>query len=186
MLKSSREGETESAENVSDAWCDYEKVKGLCLLAPTMDELAWSLGISRTTLWRRMKEDAVLATIIEQTSTHGRKLSLKRMQWQSAAKGDRALLIWLGKQELGQREPDKAIQGDAIGAEYSIEQVQAGALDAIGERIQQAIDAGESLEQVLAVVEDNKRRLKPAEQIPGESAGESSSQAPQVPVDTGA
>ena len=115
MLKSSREGETESAENVSDAWCDYEKVKGLCLLAPTMDELAWSLGISRTTLWRRMKDDAVLATIIEQTSTHGRKLSLKRMQWQSAAKGDRALLIWLGKQELGQREPDKAIQGAGRG-----------------------------------------------------------------------
>ena len=37
----------------------------------------------------------------------GRKLSIKRMQWKAAQECNTAILIWLGKQELGQREPDK-------------------------------------------------------------------------------
>ena len=39
----------------------------------------------------------------EQKSSNG-KASLRRKQWEMALKGDRVMLIWLGKQHLGQAD----------------------------------------------------------------------------------
>ena len=93
---------------------DYEKVRVLAFLNPSNDELAFGLGISRATLYRRLQDDEQLREILE-AGRHGRRLSIKRMQWKAAQDGNTAMLIWLGKQELGQREPDK-LQPQAIQA----------------------------------------------------------------------
>ena len=137
---------------------DYDQVKSLCLLGATVEELAWALGIHRSTLWRHMQTDAILRAIVEDTTTAGRTLSLKRMQWQAATKGDRALLIWLGKQELHQREPGTH-KAQAIEAAYQVEEVHAAALAQVAQFIETAQAEGKSLADVLRVIEANRARL---------------------------
>ena len=85
---------------------DYEKVRVLALLNPSNDELAWALGI----FWLHcIAANRMMSNYRRSWKPVGigRKLSIKRMQWKAAQEGNTAILIWLGKQELGQREPDK-------------------------------------------------------------------------------
>ena len=70
------------------------------------------------------------------------------MQWKAAQDGNTAMLIWLGKQELGQREPDK-LQPQAIQADYQVEEIQAAALAQVADFLQQAADQGRSIEEVI-------------------------------------
>ena len=42
------------------------------------------------------------------------KASLRRMQYVTAMKGNVTMLIWLGKQLLGQKEPEREISKDAV------------------------------------------------------------------------
>ena len=114
---------------------DYEKVRVLAFLNPSNDELAFGLGISRATLYRRLQDDEQLREILE-AGRHGRRLSIKRMQWKAA-------------QELGQREPDK-LQPQAIQADYQVEEIQAAALAQVADFLQQAADQGRSIEEVIA------------------------------------
>jgi len=137
---------------------DYDLVRRLALLNPSNDELAWALGISRATLYRRLQDDDQLREIL-QAGRDGRKLSIKRMQWKAAQEGNTALLIWLGKQELGQREPDK-IRPQAIQDDYKVEEIQAAALAQVAEFLQQAADQGRSIEEVIAQVKSNADRIQ--------------------------
>lgn len=55
---------------------------------------------------------------------HEGKSSLRRLQWKAAQKGNSAMLVWLGKQMLGQK--DKTfVAGDRteapVGVEHSLE-----------------------------------------------------------------
>lgn len=137
---------------------DYELVGKIALLNPSNDEMAWALGISRATWYRRQQDDEQLRETLA-VGQHGRRLSIKRMQWKAAEKGNTALLIWLGKQELGQREPDK-IQPQAIQADYKVEEIQAAALAQVADFLQQAADQGRSIEEVIGQVKSNADRIK--------------------------
>ena len=69
----------------------------------TMEELSAVLGVPRRTLYDRMKQDPDIKDAIEE----GRAqccLTLRRLQWQAAEGGNVTMLIWLGKQYLGQRD----------------------------------------------------------------------------------
>ena len=63
----------------------------------THTEIAAVVGCSVDTLTRRF------ADIIEKAREDG-KSSLRRAQWKAALSGDRTLMIWLGKQHLGQND----------------------------------------------------------------------------------
>lgn len=89
---------------------DVELVKKLASIHCTGDEIADIVGISRDTLDRRF------ADIIKEARSVG-KSSLRRLQWQSAQKGNVAMLIWLGKQLLGQK--DKIDFSESDGFEFS-------------------------------------------------------------------
>lgn len=63
----------------------------------TMEEIASVIGVSKDTIERRCREDINLG------KQQG-KVSLRRKQFELAYKGDRVMLIWLGKQYLGQAD----------------------------------------------------------------------------------
>lgn len=87
---------------------DWEQVDKLCMIHCTGEEIASILGCSYDTLALRCKEDhdITFPEYFKQKSAAG-KVSLRRRQFTAAMDGDKTMLIWLGKNILGQREsPD--------------------------------------------------------------------------------
>ena len=76
---------------------DKNLVEQLAKLHCTYKEIASITGVSVDTLERRC------ADLIDKAMEQG-KTSLRREQWRMALNGDRVMLIWLGKQYLGQSE----------------------------------------------------------------------------------
>jgi hypothetical protein len=72
-------------------------------LGATIDEIAAALGCGHALIYKRMNSDPVFREAIEEGRAFGR-LSLRRMQWQTAQAGNATMLIWLGKQMLDQRD----------------------------------------------------------------------------------
>lgn len=71
----------------------------------TAEECAKVLGVSSDTIDRRLKEEgfAGFAEFYEKNAEGG-KASLRREQWKLARNGNATMLVWLGKQWLGQRD----------------------------------------------------------------------------------
>lgn len=76
---------------------DPEQVENLAAIHCTNEEIAAALGCSADTLTRRF------ADRIKKGKARGRA-SLRRKQWELAQKGNATMLIWLGKQLLGQSD----------------------------------------------------------------------------------
>jgi len=76
---------------------DPEQVRTLAKINCTMIEIAAVVGCSVDTLERRF------ADVIKECREQGR-MSLRRAQWKKALEGHPTMLIWLGKQELGQKD----------------------------------------------------------------------------------
>lgn len=77
----------------------------------TRDEICSILGMSDTTLNRRIAEQGIpgvfnFEALYEKHAATG-KASLRRMQWKAAEDGNVTALIWLGKQVLGQTDQVK-------------------------------------------------------------------------------
>jgi len=88
-----------------------EELKRIALLSPSIEEVAFAFDISVDAAEREMNRIDVMDAL--EVGRGGRKLSLKRAQWKAAMAGNTAMLIWLGKQDLGQS--DKGTEGeDAI------------------------------------------------------------------------
>jgi hypothetical protein len=68
-----------------------------------MEEIACLVGVHRDTLHEHMKEDPELNAAIQKGRDMGR-VTLRRFQWKRAEDGSDTMLIWLGKQLLGQRD----------------------------------------------------------------------------------
>lgn len=108
---------------------DYETIRGLAEIACTDREIAAVLKFSHEWLCRRKKKDAKLLNAIESGREEG-KASLRRMQWQKATEGNVTMMIWLGKQILGQRDRmDHAV--DMSTSEQSVEQLLDSLPDAV-------------------------------------------------------
>jgi len=78
---------------------DLELVEKLAHIQCTQTEIAATLGVSVDTLARNKH----FAEIYKRGSEGGRK-SLRRMQFESASKGNITMQIWLGKQYLKQSD----------------------------------------------------------------------------------
>lgn len=78
---------------------DYEAVEKLASIGCTQEEIADFLGCSVRTLLRNKK----FCQTYKRGISHSKR-SLRRMQFDKASKGNTTMLIWLGKQMLGQRE----------------------------------------------------------------------------------
>ena len=78
---------------------DYELVASLAEIHCTQAEIAAILGCAVRTL----QNDAEFMRVYQKGIETGKK-SLRRLQWAAAHKGNTTMLIWLGKQYLGQRD----------------------------------------------------------------------------------
>jgi len=78
---------------------DYDLVKKLAEIQCTQEEISSILDISVRTLQR----DKEFCRIFNMSRENG-KMSLKRWQFKRAEQGSDRMLIWLGKQYLGQRD----------------------------------------------------------------------------------
>lgn len=83
-------------------WDEFDK---LCAIQCTQVEIANWFECSVDTIERAVKRTHKVgfAEYYIQKADKG-KISLRRQQWQLALKGDKTMLIWLGKQHLEQRE----------------------------------------------------------------------------------
>lgn len=82
---------------------DWEEFEKLCQMQCTLGEIAGWFGVSDDIVEKRCKEkyDLPFTEVFKQKRAGGR-ISLRRKQYQAALGGNTALLIWLGKQYLGQ------------------------------------------------------------------------------------
>ena len=94
-------------------WTSFDK---LCGLQCTLKEIASYFDCSPDTIERRVKTKFKMkfADCYAQKSQKG-LISLRRLQYQAAEKGSTAMLIWLGKQYLGQKDKHESeLHFDAI------------------------------------------------------------------------
>jgi len=87
-------------------WDEFDK---LCQIQCTQVEIANWFECSVDTIDRAVKREQEMgfAEYFEQKASKG-KISLRRQQWQLALKGDKTMLIWLGKQHLEQRDKNSS------------------------------------------------------------------------------
>lgn len=78
---------------------DYAEIEKLAQLHCTIEEIASFFGVNSKTLSR----DEKFKEIYKKGMDTG-KMSLRRMQFKAASAGNVTMLIWLGKQLLGQTD----------------------------------------------------------------------------------
>ena len=82
---------------------DMELVEKLCRLNCTDAEIAAFFGFCRKTIERERRDNPEFDAAIERGKSDG-KLSLRRKQSELAMEGNATMLIWLGKQYMGQKD----------------------------------------------------------------------------------
>jgi hypothetical protein len=82
---------------------DLAVIERAASIGCTPEEIATVCQVSRATFHSRVASDPALAEAVERGRDQGRS-TLRRLQWQAAQKGNPTMLIWLGKQMLGQRD----------------------------------------------------------------------------------
>lgn len=90
---------------------DYETVAKLAHIQCTMQEIANFLGCSLN----KLEKDKEFLRVYKKEMDGGR-MSLRRKQWKAADEGNTTMLVWLGKQYLGQRDQSES--------KVSVDQVQ--------------------------------------------------------------
>lgn len=84
---------------------DWKQVQLMCKIQCTESEIASVLEIHIDTLYEKCKAEhgMTFPEYFKQFSENG-KMSMRRAQYKKALEGHPTMLIWLGKQMLGQRD----------------------------------------------------------------------------------
>jgi len=87
---------------------ELEQLINMIRIQCTRDEICDILNMSETTLNRRIKEQGIegvdnFEALYKKHQGEG-KASLRRAQWKAAQDGNPTMLVWLGKQMLGQKD----------------------------------------------------------------------------------
>ena len=92
---------------------DYKKLDAMCAIQCTGEECAAILNIDYDTLNAGLKRDGHVgfSDYFKLKGANG-KMSLRRKQFEQATSGNSTMLIWLGKQWLGQAEKSENITKD--------------------------------------------------------------------------
>ena len=98
---------------------EWDKVDAMAAIDCTQEEIASVLGCDIATLNRASKRERKItfAEYLGQKRLAG-NVSLRRAQWKKAVEErDKTLLIWLGKQRLGQRQNPEWGDEDLVSSE---------------------------------------------------------------------
>ena len=89
---------------------NQKQFENMCAIQCTREEICAVLDVSEHTLidWCKATYGKDFRTIFEEKKQLG-KMSLRRRQWQ-LAENDKTMSIWLGKQYLGQKEPEQEVK----------------------------------------------------------------------------
>lgn len=92
---------------------EWDSVKYMCMIHCTGEEIAGVMQMDYDTLNRNCKDKYgyPISEYIKRNQANG-KMSLRRAQWKSAESGNPTMLVWLGKQWLGQREQVEMISSN--------------------------------------------------------------------------
>lgn len=100
---------------------DHALAEKLAAIQATQEEIASVLGCSVDTLLRDKK-----FCEIHKAGINKGRMSLRRLQWAAANKGNTTMLVWLGKQYLHQRDtPTLVVQDGPNNGDNAIEQLAA-------------------------------------------------------------
>ncbi len=89
-------------------WALVDHLLEACNSGPT---IAHKLGIGPTTLYERtMKEKGVTFSEYSQLKRKHGDDNIKTAQYNKAVSGDNTMLVWLGKNRIGQRETQEPVQ----------------------------------------------------------------------------
>ena len=86
---------------------DLRQVEELARIGCTEEDMAAVLGVSVDTIQRRKRDCPEFCGVIEKGRASLRN-SLRRLQVKKALEGNTTMLIWLGKQLLGQSDRQRA------------------------------------------------------------------------------
>ncbi len=90
---------------------DWDEIADLLRVGVPAQSIADGLGIERTTLYNRCAADNNMTfSTWSQQQRAGGDHSLHRKQFETAMEGDKTMLIWLGKQRLGQSDKNETTQ----------------------------------------------------------------------------
>ena len=102
---------------------DQDMFESLCEIQCTQSEISAVLKVSEDTILRWCKETyGETFAVSFKKHSEGGKSSLRKAQWKAALNGNSTMLIWMGKQVLGQVDknevtnivPDKDIKIEFI------------------------------------------------------------------------
>lgn len=95
---------------------DKKQFEGMCAIFCTLNEIAGLFDCSEDTIenWCKKTYKMTFSEVYKKKSAMG-KMSLRREQYNLAMKGDRGMLIWLGKQYLGQSDKLDFTEADGFG-----------------------------------------------------------------------
>ena len=87
----------------------FKTIEGMARIQCTQDEICDIFEVTDKTLNLALKKHSGVSfsDLIKKNMSHG-KASLRRSQWRAADKGVPSVLIWLGKQYLGQKDQVEA------------------------------------------------------------------------------
>lgn len=100
---------------------DKAEFEKLCVLQCTLIEISEWFDVSEDTIerWCKKTYKATFADTFKKKSGKG-KISLRRKQYELAMAGDKTMLIWLGRNWLGQRD---TVEVKTEAGESTIEQI---------------------------------------------------------------
>lgn len=100
---------------------DWKKIENMAVAGCNGQQIAAAVGIHYNTLFKRCKEDnkCEISEYLQTKKEKGNNLLIQK-QFDIALKGDRAMLIWLGKNRLGQSDK-KEITQENIGQNIKVE-----------------------------------------------------------------
>ena len=124
---------------------DPDKIQMLASFGCSITEIAKYFRIDESTVRKKYKDEL-------ETGRESLKVKLRQLQWDHAARGNTALLIWLGKQYLGQTDRKEidlignlesvlkecGFEDSPIDAEYSVEEEDTEQAEAVGSSTLQA------------------------------------------------
>ena len=106
---------------------DTKTVEAMAAIGCTTEEIASVVGCSRRLLQTRY-------CALMENGRSKRNESLRRMQWKAACAGNVAMLIWLGKQYLGQSDKQDVNHGNTDAGALQIEIIHTSEGTAPGNR----------------------------------------------------